>query len=105
MLGGTMRGGPWPSAQQPQHGQGSTLPADEGTTEHREDTPGNESCPAGTQAGAGGTKLTPSNMQPPEPHVWSLLQGLSFLCHIPLHHGWLKTPVGPPAHPLCPLGR
>lgn len=40
-----------PSVQQPQHGQGSALPADEGAAEDGEDTPGDESSPAGTRAG------------------------------------------------------
>ena len=39
-----------PSVQQPQHGQGSTLPTDKGAAKHREDAPGDESSPAGTGA-------------------------------------------------------
>lgn len=56
-LGGMVWGRVWgttgeahgPSAQQPQHSQGSTLPTDKGTTEHGDDTPGDESSPVGTQ--------------------------------------------------------
>jgi len=47
------------SAQQPQHSQGSALPADEGTAEHGEDTPGDESGPAGTRAGGRWDRASP----------------------------------------------
>lgn len=48
-----------PSVQQPQHGQGSTLPADEGAAEHGEDTPGDESSPVGTRAGGRWDRTNP----------------------------------------------
>lgn len=48
--GGVTTGLCGPSAQQPQHGQGSALPAHEGTAEHGENPPGDESSPAATRA-------------------------------------------------------
>lgn len=56
-----------PSVQQPQHGQGSALPADEGTAEHGENTPGDESSPAATRAEAAGVELTSVTGQPCTP--------------------------------------
>lgn len=43
-----------PSVQQPQHGQGSALPAHKGTTKNGENAPGDESSPAATRAEAVG---------------------------------------------------
>lgn len=96
-----------PSAQQPQHGQGSALPTDEGTAENGEHPPGDESSPAATRAEAAGVGLTSGtgHLCTPAPPAVELSAGSAssalLLCTAP--GGWLKNPAAPPGQPESPL--
>lgn len=98
-LGGLTMGLGGPSAQQPQHGQGSALPADKGTAEDRENPPSDESSPAATRAEAAGVGLTSGTGHPstPAPLAVELSAGSAssalLLCIAPSR--WLKNPATP----------
>lgn len=85
--------------QQPQHGQGSALPADKGTAEHGENAPGNESSPAATRAEAAGVELTSVTGHPctPAPLAVQLPAGSAssapLLCPAPSR--WQKSLAAP----------
>lgn len=95
-----------PSAQQPQHGQGSALPTDEGTAKNGEHPPGDESSPVATRAEAAGVELTSGTGHPctPAPLAAELSAGSAssalLLCTAP--GGWLKNPAAPLGQPQSP---